>query len=97
MTNFFENLYAMEIGDWVSERAKLYGRYGDDIADSSIEKIEYRFRRKAERIVVRKRKKKLSGEQTMREFIAVMDRRFLGHGGEKHELDWCRWAFPVIT
>ena len=153
LTNFFENVYAMEIDDIMTDISILYGRYGDDIvaffnsereainakeklsqamkklglsfnerktsitgpeepievlglkitgrevdiADSSIEKIKYRYKRKAKKLLIMKRKNKLDSELMMRDFINFVNRRFFYLAEDRHELNWCRWAFPIIT
>lgn len=153
LTNFFENVYAMQVDELMSNISTLYGRYGDDIvaffnseeeakrgkdiledeisklglsfneaktyivgpdeplevlgvkvtqrevdvADSSLDKIRYRYGKKAKKILIRKRKRKFSDEWAMTRLINFINRRFFYLTEDNHELNWCRWAFPVIT
>lgn len=153
LTNFFENVYAMEIDELMRGLSTLYGRYGDDmiaffnskeeaekgkeimskaiaklglsfnqsktyisgpsdsievlglkvtgkevdVADSSIDKIRFRYKKKAKKMLIKKRKCKLTSEWAMTKFIDFVNRRFFYLTDDRHELNWCQWAFPVIT
>lgn len=153
LTNFFENVYAMQIDVLMAKLSVLSGRYGDDmiaffrskeevesakdilteeikkldlifnpnktyikapgesvevlglkvtgkevdVADSSIAKIAYRYHKKAKKLVIKKRKYKQSDEWAIEQLIDFTNRRFFYFSEDRHELNWCMWAFPVIT
>ncbi len=70
-----------------------------DIAESSMEKIEWKLRHRAKRLVKMQCAGRLSKEEAMARMIRSIDAQFFGCGGEEdpHALKWTEWAFSVLT
>ncbi len=68
-----------------------------DIADSSLVKIDRKMKRRAEKILYRKRKKGFSDEEAMRRMIVIVNKVLFNRDENKNELNWTIWAFPAIT
>ena len=75
---------------------KLTGR-AVDIADSSVEKIKWKLRLRADRIMRRKKRGELDDEEAMRRMIFYARRLFFGGVANRHELNWCRWVLPLLS
>lgn len=74
---------------------KLTGRQVD-IADASIAKLRWKMYRFGSRMLEKKRRFGISDDEAMRRMIFYADRKFFGVSGERHELSWSRWAFPLL-
>ena len=68
-----------------------------DIADSSLLKMKWKLRRSADRLMQQKKRDGLSDDEAMRLMILAANRRFFGDISDRHELNWCQWAMPVLT
>ena len=75
---------------------KLTGR-AVDIADSSVDKIKWKLRLRANQIMRRKKRGELDDEEAMRRMILYARRLFFGGVANRHELNWCRWVLPLLS
>ena len=153
LTNFFENVYLLDMDDTVRERSVYYCRFADDIAiftetgeaaaelreilrhgfsrrglefnegktqiyapgeafdllgfrvengefdiaDNSIEKIEWKLNHFSAKLVKWYRKGEITKEEAMRKMIGRIDSYFFGKVREENELSWVDWSFSVLT
>ena len=153
LTNFFENVYLLDVDEMVRGESDYYCRFADDIAifvkseeaaeemmnklrlifsergltfneskteivppggrfellgfaiegrqydiaDSSIDKIEWKLRHRAKKLVRMQRKGYISKEEAEMRMIKRIDDYFFKRDVEKHELNWVDWAFRVLT
>lgn len=153
LTNFFENVYLLDLDDIAMEQSVYYCRFADDIAvftdtreaaaeikeafrkgfekrglefnenkteicapgeafdllgfkveagefdiaDNSLEKIEWKLRHYARLLVKWHRHGELSKEEAMRRMIGRIDTYFFGRVRDENELSWVDWSFSVLT
>lgn len=67
-----------------------------DLAESTIEKIKGKIKRKSHSLRKWQRTKGLSGDRAAKGFIRAMNRKFYGVG-EDADFSWSRWFFPCLT
>lgn len=67
-----------------------------DLAESTIEKIKGKIKRKSHSLRKWQREKGLSGDRAAKGFIRAMNRKFYGVG-EDADFSWSRWFFPCLT
>ena len=153
LTNFFENVYLLDVDEVVRHHSVYYCRFADDIAvftktkaeaeeireylrntfeerglefnekkteicapgegfdllgfrladgeydiaENSIEKIEWKLNHFAEKLVRKQRKGFITKEEAMQAMIDKVDRYFFGIVREERELNWVDWAFRILT
>ena len=67
-----------------------------DIADSSIQKMKGKIRRRMHSLLRWRKRKGASAERAMARLIGHFDKKFFDND-EERELTWSRWYFPVIN
>ena len=153
LTNFFENVYLLDMDDLIREKATYYCRFADDIAifmkteedirellseinaifekrdltfneskteiippggsfellgfkitgreydiaDSSLDKIEWKLRHRARKLVRMYRKGYITKEEAEQRMIDRVNNYFFKRDKERHEINWVDWAFKIIT
>lgn len=153
LTNFFENVYLLDLDDRIRERCDFYCRFADDIAvftrteeealavrqmmsevfssrglafnedkttvtapgeafellgfrirgkefdiaETSLQKIQWKMRHYARKLVRRQQKYGLSPEESQQRMIDRINRWFYGKEREENELSWVDWSFSVLT
>jgi hypothetical protein len=153
LTNFFENVYLLDVDDIIREHASYYCRFADDIAvfteteeqareayrilgrkfkerglefnedktaitspgerfellgfqlengefdiaETSMRKVEWKFRHFADKLLRWQAKYGISREESMQRMIDRIDRYFFGMRRDENELNWVDWAFGVLT
>ena len=153
LTNFFENVYLLDVDDVVRQNSVYYCRFADDIAvftgtraeaeeirdylkttfeerglefnenkteicapgegfdllgfrladgeydiaENSLEKIEWKLRHYADKLLRKERRGELTKEEAMQRMIDRVDRYFFGVVREERELNWVDWAFRILT
>ena len=153
LTNFFENVYLLDVDDMVRQRSVYYCRFADDIAvfvksreqaeemkalfreefgrrglefneektqicapgegfdllgfrlengeydiaENSLEKIEWKLNHYARKLVKWQQKGEITKEEAMQRMIGRVDSYFFGITRGDRELNWVDWAFRVLT
>ena len=153
LTNFFENVYLLDLDRFLIDHSTFYCRYTDDIAvfveteeeasglyriieehftalgltfnqekthilppgsafdllgfrldngeydiaDNSMEKIEWKLRHYARKLVRRQQRGRISAADAGRLMVNRINKYFFGREREDHELNWVDWAFSVLT
>lgn len=67
-----------------------------DLADSSVEKLKGKMKRKARALYRWKKKKKATDERALRCYFRYFNRKLFDNPIHS-ELTWCRWFFPLIN
>ena len=153
LTNFFENIYLLDMDEMILSRATYYCRFADDIAifmksedelkelyadiqalfdkrgltfnmkkteivppggsfellgfnvsgsdfdiaDSSQEKIKWKLRHFAKKLVKMQRRGWITKEEAEQRMIDRINEYFFINKNSEHELNWVAWAFRVIN
>ena len=153
LTNFFENIYLLDMDEMILSRATYYCRFADDIAifmksedelkelyadiqalfdkrgltfnmkkteivppggnfellgfnvsgsdfdiaDSSQDKIKWKLRHFAKKLVKMQRRGWITKEEAEQRMIDRINEYFFIHKNSEHELNWVAWAFRVIN
>ena len=153
LTNFFENIYLLDVDEMIISHSDYYCRFADDIAifmktkeeteallqelrtifaerglsfnegkteivppggsfellgfnvegkeyniaESSLNKIEWKLRHRAKKLVRMQRRGWITKEEAEQKMIDRVNDYFFVTDKTKHELNWAAWAFRVIT
>lgn len=153
LTNFFENIYLLDVDVFLMENSSYYCRYADDIAvfvekeedalylyrileekfeklglfynkektmilspgspfdllgfrldngeydiaENSMQKIEWKLTHYARKLVRRQQKGLISASEASQRMVSRIDGYFFGQQREEHELCWVDWAYRVLT
>ncbi|MCL1823600.1 MAG: reverse transcriptase/maturase family protein [Oscillospiraceae bacterium] len=73
-----------------------YQRGRIDLSSATKQKLKRKIKRKARALRRWRLKKNAGGDQTMKVMIRVFNRKFF-EKGNKHDLTWSKWFFPVVT
>lgn len=68
-----------------------------DISRDSLDKIMFKMERRANNLLRRIWKKKISKEEAQRIYIAYLNNYFYGKREEKGEINWTTWSFGIIN